>query len=266
MTYDLTSVLTTIAACSASIAAIIGGFIASKLIAINTERSERKKQIEDVETEINYYREELELLQCKIEMYRALSMINEGFEDIQKGISYNAKITEKYKDIESKDMEKYWIKARRIYDQIIKESQPSNSFVVTNKTEQEDEFSLKVNQLIASLLHPEKTPTFEPLPNESIIHETASLDESRIDMLENKRKSLLNRYTVLNKPKGLTSGLILFISFSILNIILPLCISPWQTTNYPCYVKVKFLFIGVFLVGLIAIFIYLNFLLTKSKK
>ena len=39
MSYDLTAVLTTIAAASASIVAILGGFIASKLIAISSERS-----------------------------------------------------------------------------------------------------------------------------------------------------------------------------------------------------------------------------------
>lgn len=47
--YDLKTVLTTIAACSASIVAILGGFIASKLIAINAERDEVNTRISELD-------------------------------------------------------------------------------------------------------------------------------------------------------------------------------------------------------------------------
>lgn len=47
--YDLTPLLTTIAAASASIVAILGGFIASKLISISTERDAVSSKISEVE-------------------------------------------------------------------------------------------------------------------------------------------------------------------------------------------------------------------------
>lgn len=54
MPYDLTAVLTTIAAASASIVAILGGFIASKLIAISSERSAALDRLKQVNEELNF--------------------------------------------------------------------------------------------------------------------------------------------------------------------------------------------------------------------
>ena len=52
--YELTTVLTTIAACSASIVAILGGLIASKLITLNTERDEVNARITELDEEIDF--------------------------------------------------------------------------------------------------------------------------------------------------------------------------------------------------------------------
>ena len=60
--YDLTTVLTTIAACSASIVAILGGFIASKLITINAERDEVNTRIAELDEEIDFFTEERDML------------------------------------------------------------------------------------------------------------------------------------------------------------------------------------------------------------
>ena len=49
MEYDLTATLTTIAAASASFVAILGGFIASKLIAVSGEREETINKLGDIE-------------------------------------------------------------------------------------------------------------------------------------------------------------------------------------------------------------------------
>ena len=63
--YDLTTVLTTIAACSASIVAILGGFIASKLIAISAERDEVNTRISELDEEIEFFKEERDMLQLE---------------------------------------------------------------------------------------------------------------------------------------------------------------------------------------------------------
>ena len=48
MLYELTSFLTTIAAASASIVAILGGYIASKLISLDSERNENIDRIKEI--------------------------------------------------------------------------------------------------------------------------------------------------------------------------------------------------------------------------
>lgn len=52
--YDLTSLLTTIAGCSATIVAIIGGFIASRLIALNIEHNEIISRIYEIDEEFSF--------------------------------------------------------------------------------------------------------------------------------------------------------------------------------------------------------------------
>ena len=54
MIYDLTTLLSTIAATSASFVAILGGFIASKLISISSDRNGVIKRLQDIDEEISY--------------------------------------------------------------------------------------------------------------------------------------------------------------------------------------------------------------------
>ena len=49
--YELTSVLIAISAASASFVAILGGFIASKLISISGERNSNNERLKEIETE-----------------------------------------------------------------------------------------------------------------------------------------------------------------------------------------------------------------------
>lgn len=60
MVYDLTTVLTTIASASASIVAILGGFIASKLITISSERAAALDRVKKLTKNWNsMYRKEI---------------------------------------------------------------------------------------------------------------------------------------------------------------------------------------------------------------
>ena len=64
MTHDLTTVLTTIAAASASIVAILGGFIASKLIAISSERSAALERLKQINEELAFHVSERDKFQA----------------------------------------------------------------------------------------------------------------------------------------------------------------------------------------------------------
>lgn len=76
--YDLTTVLTTIAACSASIVAILGGLIASKLIALNAERNETNTRIAELDEEIDFFTEGHDMLQALLNEDDALDFIKEN--------------------------------------------------------------------------------------------------------------------------------------------------------------------------------------------
>ena len=116
MVYDLTSILTTIAACSASIVAIIGGFIASKLIAINAERDEVDTRISELDEEIAFYTIERNTLQGVLDEDDALEFIEDNIESIIK----RRTLDETYKEVERPCLEKeilrpYWERGEKVY-------------------------------------------------------------------------------------------------------------------------------------------------------
>lgn len=80
--YDLTSVLTTIAACSASIVAILGGLIASKLLALNAEREESETRLSEIDEEISFYKEERDKIQATLDEDDALDFIRNNIENL----------------------------------------------------------------------------------------------------------------------------------------------------------------------------------------
>ena len=60
--YDLTTFLATVASVSASIVAILGGLIASKLITINGDREANATKIDEIEQLQKHKQSELDLL------------------------------------------------------------------------------------------------------------------------------------------------------------------------------------------------------------
>ena len=77
MSYDLTAFLTTVAASSASIVAILGGFIASKLITISGERDALLEKLNSIDEELHYKRTELNKRQKENDTSDAISFISE---------------------------------------------------------------------------------------------------------------------------------------------------------------------------------------------
>ena len=75
MSYDLTAFLTTVAASSASIVAILGGFIASKLITISGERDALLVKLNSIEEELRYKSAELDNRRKENDICDAISFI-----------------------------------------------------------------------------------------------------------------------------------------------------------------------------------------------
>ena len=82
MSYDLTAVLTTIAAASASIVAILGGFIASKLIAISSERSAVLDHLKQINKELEFHVSERDKIQAENDEDDALDFIRDAIDDL----------------------------------------------------------------------------------------------------------------------------------------------------------------------------------------
>lgn len=284
--YDLTTVLTTIAACSASIVAILGGFIASKLIAINAERDEVNTRIAELEEEIDFFTEEREMLQAQLDEDDALDFVRENIVSIINRQS----LDDTYKEEERPRLEKevlrpYWIRAEQTFSQLyaILKKQVDGDY-----TENEDgvpveaakvitkNFEYAVCRIICEYIKYQSSSltvlyraldATTPTPRwYSDIQEKVLSADNRITYLVLQRKQQVTRQKVLKKPKGMRLGLVLFALFSAANIVYPLCLIPFVTENNQYYLHTKIDTIFTFAFGLTLIMLYLVYLLHWSNK
>lgn len=112
MCYDLTAFLTAVASSAACIVAILGGFIASKLISIDGERASVISRLREIDEEMKYRIKTRDTAQKENDEDDALDFIYEHLEELKNGTSF----TEVYKAIpEPKSsmeiMQMYWQKA-----------------------------------------------------------------------------------------------------------------------------------------------------------
>lgn len=287
MVYDLTSILTTIAACSASIVAILGGFIASKLIAINAERNEVDTRISELDEEIGFFTKERDMLQEQLDEDDALDFICDNIEYIINRSS----LDDVYKEEERPRLEKevlrpYWNRAEKTHSQycaIVKKS-----IGIGNYEENDDgvpveaakvfthdfEYAVckkicehieKQGSLPAALLRGLDAPIITGKWYADTQEKVTSAD-NKISYLMMQRKQQETRFKALKKPKGMKLGLALFAVFSAINIVYPLSLSPYVTESYQCYSQTKIVAVSAFAVGLALIMIYLVYLLHWGNK
>lgn len=82
MSNELSSLLTTIASASASFVAILGGFVASRLIAVNGEREAVESRLQELEYEIELKQQECDSLQEGVTADDALDFIRDHAADV----------------------------------------------------------------------------------------------------------------------------------------------------------------------------------------
>lgn len=72
----------------------------------------------------------------------------------------------------------------------------------------------------------------------------------------------------LKNPVGVSNGLNIFGRFSLVCIVLPLILTPFETTNIYLFWFIKLFFIASFSLGLLSTFLYMKKLLNwpKSEK
>ena len=115
MNYDLTPFLTTVAAASASIVAILGGFIASKLIAINGERNAILDKLNSIDEELRYKQDDCEARKRENDSNDALVFIRDHIKYVCEQVDLNTiyDSAENY-GITKETLEFFWNKALSI--------------------------------------------------------------------------------------------------------------------------------------------------------
>ena len=113
--YDLTTLLTTIASISASFVAILGGFIASKLITISGERASTLEKIHSLSEEITVKTALKESLQYENDESDALDFIDSNFVSLARKVDLDDLYpTLSNSSIKKESLQPFWDNAQEI--------------------------------------------------------------------------------------------------------------------------------------------------------
>ena len=288
--YDLTSFLTTVASSSAGIVAILGGFIASKLISIDGERNSILSRLKRIEKELSYHIAERDKLQKEDDATEALDFIKYYLDDLL----YCHRLEPIYEleprvELPLERLTPYWEKGIEIGREYIQEMELQKTrmndvyipdalvqryrgyyfeyellHLIGEKVKRDDRKSKNSGNLFYSLSIMDDLVTpiqFYHASNGSYINE----ENNVINLLSMKKQLLEEQIPELKKPKGMKIGFAIFSLFSVFCIIVPLGMCPFTTDNILCYNRAKWIVMGLFVAGLVSIFLYLMYLLSWKK-
>lgn len=298
MTHDLTTVLTTIAAASASIVAILGGFIASKLIAISSERSAALERLKQIDEELAFHVSERDKFQAENDEDDALDFIRNAIGDLYNGIPLETVYSKvDHPRIPMETLKPYWDRAVTLKEQFLDRIQ--KHYALTEDyipqrlllTVKKDDFGYEVllelgMELERRTLEAEQARGKPSSPLGFVLPDMSNLvmpsvpvsgysyrkncdsiqeHKSAIALLNLQKKQCEEQISTLKKPRGMGLGLLIFALFTIFCIIIPLGCSPFSTDSYKAFIIAKSVFLGLFVIGLIAIFGYLVYLLKWNQ-
>lgn len=281
---DFINVLTTIAACSASIVAILGGLIASRLISLNAERDEVSTRLFEIDEEIAFNEKQRLEDQTALDEDDALDFIRDNIAllvERQPLASVYERANRQPMDLEA--LTPYWNKAISLLHLIYSDMQehgsdedyPENDdkiplsvveqlngdfeYDVCREIEDYFEKQSRANSPLSAMLS--YTP---PITNGlwySKTKDKVAASRAKIEWLTIQKGQLEARCNAVRKPRGMKSGMVLFATFSAINIALPLgLLAFWP----PCFVFPlwgKVCIIGAFVLGMALILFYLAYLL-----
>ena len=290
MTYDLTAVLTTIAAASASIVAILGGFIASKLISIDGERNSVIFRLREIDEEVKYRIKTRDIAQRENDEDDALHFICNYLEELKNSTSLTDVIKRTSEpDLPIETLHLYWQRAitassafqtkiehlngEKLNGDCVPESlyclyHGSNFEYQVCKLLGDDLYTRykKSNDLFHVTDNPKYPSSFENMHRYRWNQQKIAEENAALGLLELQVRNYKIQATSLKKPKGMKIGLTIFAIFSIGCIIAPLALSPFTTDNLRCYNLIKWGVLGLFFFVFFSIFLYLVYLLLWIQK
>ena len=277
MLNEISDFLFAIAGVSAGFVAILGGFIASRLITINSEREAAESNLEEVKYQKFLKTKVRDMLRCSLDEEDSIIYLHENIEALVGGLE----LKDIYEDYEIQTVEyerllPYWKKAQfyiKQYENFAeKENCTFNDDLIPCELAEEnthDPFVYEVLKLYAGWRFSEDFESIPVRPQGSWYEKTkeqvmqANMQAAALDIQEQRYKMDLNR---ARKPKGMKIGLLIFALFSLFNIIIPLIFSVIALSEQWCEV-VMYGCIGTLSIGLGAIFLYLSLMLKpKSLK
>lgn len=233
---DLTGFYYSIAGCSATIVAIIGGFIASKLISISSERDGIVEKLREVDELLSLKKgQEADITQM-LEEDDALDFIKEHIRDLVDGRAFLQIYKPEEKErLEAPVLEKYWNESRSVLQEIEACFQyygcEVNSDKVPNEyaLKHEEGFLYDVAVEICKEFERRESPLKVMLPDfgNGVGWYTKKADErarlrQEISSLELEQKQYEDKKQAIKKPKGMKSGLIIFVVFALTGVVYPL--------------------------------------------
>ena len=293
MTYDLTSLLTTIAASSASFVAILGGFIASKLITINGEREAVLAKISEIEQQRSFKQSEFDRLRNDELESLALGFIRSNIEALicQKDLDTVYRSDLQY-DISIEDLTPYWNRAKNLVDELLEALNSCEAGEKLNENDlpkafaqkyRQDGFAYETGEKIMKYYIKQSTKRNQSsilnvgldLDMDDYIVSSpvqSAIDRNRMESLRSEvawlglqLQQLEDEKQRLTKPKGMGIGLIIFGAFSVLCIILPLVLCPLMVETIRAFRITKLIILLLFAVGLASVFGYLVYLVSTAQ-
>lgn len=273
----LPSLLLAIASLSASFVAILGGFIASRLITISGERASCVSQLNEVRGQLIYYRGLRNIIDTNRNEEDAIRYIYDHMAELVDGEA----LEEVYEEdelqlIEFDDLEPLWKRAlevKEFFDACLhdKKCALNSDYIPVIAAEEYsgDLFAYEFCKLYAGWGFGEhdfdNTPFRETGDWYEDDKQKAMEYTTQLMILDMREKQLTTSLRGLEKPRGMGIGLMLFVLFSAFNIILPLILSLIPFAGYSVFV-VAGICILFLTTGLVATFVYLIWMLRWKDK
>lgn len=282
--------LTTIASCSATIVAILGGFISSKLISINTEKNEIMSRISEITEELKHLEAIYEADLYSSKKQDALHFIRANIEFLveEKPLNELKMIKAEERPIIAYDeMLPFWNRALNQLENFTHYEDTYNSKgVPTSYAELEDDFEYETFLILSKYFEKmerasKRSQNKFGLPfnydymvdsididsivvGNTIFHENNLRDnKNRIDYLNMELNQKRTREAALQYPKGISAGIVIFGLFTVLGILLPLLYVPLTVIEYLDYLKFTAMFVGGFSLCIAATIFYFLWLLKQ---
>lgn len=269
--YDLTTVLTTMVACTSTFAAIIGGLIANKAISDTSEKESIDRQLKQIDAELNVNEEELDGLHEWIDDYNARDFIREHLEEL---IS-RTPLADVYDPNDSNEIEydvllPYWDKALVALKKFnaAAGSERNNDNVPKRLVDELDAFQYAVCSEYHRCFESGRVGLFDTTISLSTLEYRVQYYNETLDriielerenlILDAKMELLQERREAVSVGKNIKRGMRIFSVVSIFNIILPLFFMLYNpTSNIVWYYTETAISFALFIIGIIVMVHYI---------